>query len=941
MSRITPPVPNTTLTPAYSSVSSTAGFQSGDLVYFRDSNFGTIPGNAVTSANFPINADVTQNQIAFNATVNWANYNPNTRTGSTNTRATSAATLTNGNIVVVYGEHLSSGGSPAYFKIIDQSGAIVVDRTQIGSLNISNQGLIGVCALTGGGFAVAFRNTTSDGIAHGVYSNTGAVVTAIAQDATLGTGFGTLEIRALSGGGYVIATQVSSNYRFRVFSSVGVGGTSSTVSGWNSDSQIVVTTFSDNTFAALYPVGSSSLSISRFDNTGGFVATYSVQSDWSSSTGYDFITLSTGLGIVLSIDSSSFFAAVRTYNQSTGAVSGVVTNLEAFQQTVNGYALSGGGYVATTCVPSTGTVILRRLSAASAVVSSVELVGLPGYFAATQAGRNQRITILEGSTFLTLIDNSYVSTGYTYHSMPYIQVNKTNVTATGIRRRFAANSSVGAVSAAVSGYARSASTPNSASFLAATTQTLTLNVPVSSGSTFVLAPYTAIGGGNINSMALTDMTNGQFVIAYRNTLNVVSFSVFNPSGTLISTTTVATNAAAQLVRCTCLGNGKLVVSWCTNSSTVNFAVYAANTYVLLATGVSAGGGFSDVGSWNSSAGHDIAPFGNDSFVVGINNNSNGSVCVLVYDDSAVFQALVNGDAFGGNQNIRIASDAAGDVAIRHYATSQSTGYTQYFTRNATTNSLYFFQVSSVNSSGYSTQNYGEGCVMTPYGTVVGATSAGGSRRVAKSTPGGGNLTTAIGSVDYNAANPCVGQNGEVVMIRIDGSPAWYRYSPSASQFAAGGNVAPNSNVSIDGTGLTITGQNTNTTCGSQAQIVNLYDNIYAFAFIDGGSNSSGSIRVGLLCTVASTYTTNITAGVTASNTALIPSPSNGYCLAGVSASECAAGGTGVLQVNGAATLNSQYPAGTTSQAFDFNTPALDVGIRGTISGRNVILSGGK
>lgn len=120
-------------------------------------------------------------------------------------------------------------------------------------------------------------------------------------------------------------------------------------------------------------------------------------------------------------------------------------------------------------------------------------------------------------------------------------------------------------------------------------------------------------------------------------------------------------------------------------------------------------------------------------------------------------------------------------------------------------------------------------------------------------------------------------------------------------------------------------------------MVNIYDNIYAFSYI----TTAGTIFLGFLNTVAATYSTNITAGVTPSNTALVPSPANGYYLAGVSASECAAGGTGVLQVNGAATLNSQYPAGTPSQAFDFNTPALDVGVRGTIAGRNMIISGGK
>jgi hypothetical protein len=181
----------------------------------------------------------------------------------------------------------------------------------------------------------------------------------------------------------------------------------------------------------------------------------------------------------------------------------------------------------------------------------------------------------------------------------------------------------------------------------------------------------------------------------------------------------------------------------------------------------------------------------------------------------------------------------------------------------------------------------------------------------------------------------VGQNGEIVMLFIDNaSSSWRRFGVSGGQGAYGSSVATGV---IDSQTFTVSSSNTAGSVGAQSQIVNLYDNIYAFSYI----TSAQTIFVGFLNTVATSYSATITAGVTPSNTALVPSPANGYYLAGVSASECAAGGTGVLQVNGAATLNSQYPAGTTSQAFDFNTPALDVGIRGTIAGRNVILSGGK
>lgn len=939
MSRITPPVPNTTLTPAYSSVSSAAGFQSGDLVYFRDSNFGTIPGNAVTSATFPVAATVNQNQIAFNTTVNWANYNPTRNTGSTNIRAQHSALLTNGNIVVVFGEHVSAGNAPGCFRIIDQNGATVVDRTVVNP-GVAFQGMIGVCALTGGGFAVVLRANSTGGIFHGVYSNTGAVVTAMASDTSFGTGMETLEIQALSGGGYVIGVnQVSGTYGFRVYSSTGVGGTYSTVSGWsNSTAQIVITTFSDNSFAAVYPSASNGLSISRFNNTGTFVATYTgAGSDYYNSGAYDFITLTNGLAALLYIENSTFQIFIKSYNQSTGAVSGAASVSTTNQYMINAKALSGGGFVVTNATPGNGRMLLSRFDNSFGGLGTINIDGLPGYPRNSITMYQQRTAIIEGSTFLTLIDNTPVATNYTYGSMPYVQVDKNNFTATGIRRRFPATQTVGNISAAVSGYARSASTPNAASFLAANTQTLTVNVPQSSGTTFALTPFAGVTE-TVTSQCMTDMNNGQFVISYRTSVaGAARFTVFNPDGSVVTTVTVAPSVAAHLVRCTCLGNGRLVVSWVpVTNDRVNFSVYAAGTYALLATGTTTGSlSVSSPASWNGNAGHDIAPFGNDFFVLGFFDG--GNIAVAVFNDSAVYQSQA-ATGVANCQNIRIASNATGDVQVKFFLPNAGQGYVVSFTRGPTASSIYFYSTQAFGN--YNSNNWGEGFAISPYGSYWGFGNLNSSnRRLHRGLPGQAANDLTFGSMAFNAASVCIGPNGEFVAIIIDNSNVgYYRYgvSPSQGPYGSGVNF-----LQIDATGMTISGFNTTTDVGSQAQIVNLYDNIYAFSYIAGGGNSSGQIFVGLLCAVASSYSTTITAGVTPSNTALLPSPANGYYLAGVSASECAAGGTGIVQVNGAATLNSQYPAGTTSQAFDFNTPALDVGVRGTISGRNVILSGGK
>lgn len=936
MSRITPPIPNTTLTPAYSSVSSTAGFQSGDLVYFRDSNFGTIPGNAVTSANFPISATVNQNQMALNTTVNYANYNPNARTGSTNNRAPSAALLTDGNIVVVYGEHGPSGGLGC-FKIINQDGGIVVDRTSLG-VNVQNMGLIGVAALTGGGFAVAFKQNGGN-LFHGVYSNAGTVVTVLADDSNFGTTFDSFDIKPLSGGGYAIALQQSgSTFGFRSYSSTGVGTPYVTASGTSSTVGVVITTFSDNSYAALYPSASTSLKITRFSSTGAFVADYTaVSGDYYLQAGFDFITLSTGIAVLLYVENSSgvYFGYARTYDQSTGAISGANSVSDGYTQHLNAKALSGGGFVMAAPVSSSGVMRLIQRNASFTQVAAVNLDGLPAYGPSTQSSRNQNTTIIEGATFLTIVDNSYSTTSFSYHNLPYIQIDKTNLTVSGIRKRFSSTTTVTQISAPTSGYARANSTPNSAAFLAANTQTLSQSIPASTGTTFALTPFLAINEP-IRTQDMTGMNNGQFVIAYGTQSGAVKFAVFSTSGAVVSTTTVNASGAQPLVRCTCLGNGKLVISWVPSTNDrINFAVYSS-TYDLLATAQQtsiAGSSISGPGSQDSNPGHDIAPFGNDFFVLATFNGGS-NYFASVFNDSAVYQSQANTSISGGGQNLRIASDASGDVAIKFYSSNAGSAYITWFARDTASNTIYSYSTTSIGSG--TQNNYGEGMVMSPFGTVFSFVSGSGTTRfLSRNLPNGDFSTSSIGTVSTNGACLCVGQNGEVVSLQIDNSDRiWRRYGVSGARGPYGSSVASNP---IESTSITISNYNTVSSTGSQPQMVNIYDNIYAFSYI----TDTSTIFVGILSTLAKTYSTTITAGVTPSSTALIPSPSNGYYLAGVSASECAAGGTGVLQVNGAATLNSQYPAGTTSQAFDFNTPALDVGVRGTIAGRNMIISGGK
>lgn len=58
-----------------------------------------------------------------------------------------------------------------------------------------------------------------------------------------------------------------------------------------------------------------------------------------------------------------------------------------------------------------------------------------------------------------------------------------------------------------------------------------------------------------------------------------------------------------------------------------------------------------------------------------------------------------------------------------------------------------------------------------------------------------------------------------------------------------------------------------------------------------------------------------------------------YSLAGIAVTGCVAGGAGIIQTNGAATLGANYPS-TTNQLFDFRNPTA-LGVKGSVTGRNV------
>lgn len=929
MSRSTPTTPANALTPNFTTVSSPGGFSSGDLVYFKDNSFGTIPNNAVASGNFPVVSSVSIPLSPFNGAISLVASSTTFSTGSLSRRGNSAALLTNGNIVVISASF--TGGAPVniYARIVDQNlGSVVAN---FNTTLDSRFGQASVCALSGGGFAVSSA-TSGELVNFRIYDNSGNPVTPVTSGAFSSGAYSVTSVGLPNGNFVIVANATGSGpaYQCRVFTPTGTGvaGVTTFASNNNSNTSPIPVAFADSTFSILYRNSSGGLDISNFSSSGALGTSVSAATDVGSiNFSHDFVRLSGGNAVFAYIDNGSQFIRYAFFDPLTNTVSGRTTVPSSnANTTVDLRNTSDGGFMVVYNNISTGGLAIRFYNSAGTSIAVTTLSNAAG---TTYQGFTQKNTVIEGSNFYTVFGHNPYSTGNNIPFASILQFAKTSPYA--VRNTNNQTTTIGLVSAPVNGYVKASATPNSASFFAANTQTLSINIPQSSGTTFHVSPFTPLSEATFWH-SLCTMQNGQFVMAYSTTGGAVRFTVFNQSAQVVSTTTVATGVGSNIVRCAVLGNGKLVITYA-SSNNVFFKVYSTS-YSELASGdliTLAGRTAQSPGSPNA-CGHALTAIDSDTFAIAFTNSSNSASAFSVFSDSGAFLSNTAGNTtYTTAFNIAVGALPNGYLYLSYYANSYGSSYIQYFARGAS-NSFFDYRFSGIGNGG---QN--NGCaqgMLSPYGVPALVINDGSTIRMCKTDPYGlqfgyTNLENSVGSAGAAQAQICDSPNGDLMVVCSVGTSGFrYRtYSPNTDNFGA------NASALMTATDIT----DSNTSSSMCMAVTCVFGDVYAVAY----RNTSGLSRLCLISTSASSYSTSITGGVTVCQPALLPSPSNGYYLAGVSASDCAAGGTGVLQINGTATLNSQYPAGTTPQSFDFNTPALDVGIRGTIAGRNVILSGGK
>ena len=184
----------------------------------------------------------------------------------------------------------------------------------------------------------------------------------------------------------------------------------------------------------------------------------------------------------------------------------------------------------------------------------------------------------------------------------------------------------------------------------------------------------------------------------------------------------------------------------------------------------------------------------------------------------------------------------------------------------------------------------------------------------------------------------VGQtgNGTFVVTNTHPSATLRAWGMNQALFASGSSGVPASLT------LNLTGISPYNSTNSQLQNMTPmagYNTLLTFI--------SGSLQPYMVMINAYPYTatTPVTSGISISSAVPINPGTNGtlngYILQGVSTTPASAGGTGLVQTNGSATLNSSYSATAPASTFDFTMPNGSgiSGVKGNAVGRSVTLKG--
>lgn len=934
MSRSITPAPSGSLSPDFITVPSSTGFSAGDYVYQKNGDFGVPP--ATTSANF----NVTPTSPIYGATVggnstlvNWswgANSANAYRGGSV---GQCAAKLSDGNIVIGY----AYNGVP-YFRIVDTNNVEVVAPVAIVGAASQTNSPIGVIALVGGGFVVHYMGNS--GVAkpgYGVYTNTGTVTTAFAVDATapvVGTTSKAIAGCALPNGGFALAyISTTPTLLTRAFNSTGIGAYAWTSLGAASSATgpVGLAARSDNSTLITRVVTASALDCVLLNGSGGTITnqTITVSTTPYQTTAACLTDDTFVIGYMFDPTLSPKFRLLPTGNVLSGPFDVPITNMlttnfAAATAPIFIKELSSGGFVYLVGDAGGGMFYTFYTAAGTAVYSVPKACFDINCFQTNPGGY---IGMVEISGYLSLYHTGAwaTSAGHTTSALFNTKISLTNYSLLAVT---GTTTPVGAVSASSGAYARATSLPMKAAYLAANTEALTLNQAISTGSAYTVAP-SSVSGNTVNTIHSTTLPDGRFAIVYKDiTTSAISFNVYSITGILQTTVAVGTGGTAKsyYVRIAALPSGRIAVAYMdAANNTINVNMYStgfALTNTSTITPVTGSALFSMAGIGG------VSGVGSDRLAVAY-ANTNGYPTVRIYDNAlTTIQTTASFVSNASNYYVGIAAGPAGSYWVA-WSGSAAAATVAWVIPNLTATN-YATQFSFGATNGYQTQ---ASCPIavnsTGMGVVISASAATQASMAMVANNSSATLQTsaptAFTTASFGDGNQAIGVTGAGTFVYFGSGNA------TANLYGFSG-VFPITSASALHNGLlsgvTIASSN------MQACITPSYGYNAVIAWI----NSSNIAQYAIVNAYPFNATQAITAGVTGSapTTPLNISQSSGYYLAGVAVSDCPAGGTGQIQTNGVANLNSQYSTSTAFQGFDFQNP-VTVGVKGTAVGRTVTM----
>lgn len=951
-----------------SSLASAAGFTAGDYVYQQRNGIGPVPSGALSTGAFAYNNIPSETYPLTTSTTSDLNY---VEINGGTTGGQIAAKLNNGNIVLVYTKGtVGTFAQTAYFKIVDSTGATVVAETAASTATVGGRFGVSVCVLPNNNFVMCWTTQQASGnnwnLSYRVYQQDGTAVSAAITSTAINfaaqtNGAGALlKIKPRSDNSFIMMGY--SNYNVYFFSATAAGfdttfsgGTGYYLRTLRSSSQqnVDFAIRSDNTIHIFFCLTSGLVEYNVLSSAGvltsnGTLATitivYAISCSLMPSGNVNVFIYGNDTSTTCGILGYSWNGTAATY---IGKIVSFSTTSTPDQTFLASYAQGAGGNFTLfwSHVDTSGALTYQVFNSSGVSVGGATPRVIPSISYPLGIMANPAIFDIGSETRFYLPSRliNYIGTDTSNwlngaRGAFYFSYNSTTYS---VNKLATVNINYGNIGALPLGaYVKGSSTPIEASFTISSTGAYL--APVSAGTNLV--GKTTVSTLTAGAVSVITLQNGNFAYCWQNSTTIY-LKTYTPAGVEVSSITVATGVSSAWSFCAMapFSNGSFVVLYMSATNTLTYKIYNSSLTQLF-TG--------DVSTTVQVAGGTILPrvcaYGDGSQVAIAYRLSTASNYHQIKEltSANVLSTVTTGASYTNVTNLQL-------IPYR----SNGFGFTFAEGGGITTNYSFFqiiktgvgaWNVSGPTGMGSTTDTIDDivfnSTIPGPANSVFSINNAGASNAtfVPFLEP---TFTASVIDSYYNSIAPTMPTNmrfgsgyANAIGYTGNGACVWacgnYGTGTGLLYYA---NVRPlnRGNNTAYFFGTQYTGfdcySNTNFTYVAIAPMV---EGSCVIAFIDGTQLPCFFIPVVQTSLISQT----LTAGTDVSTSKLALTPESGFVLRGVALTTAAAGGSGLVQSKGVASVSASYPAGTAYTAFDFRCSTA-TGVRGSVTGRTVTMEG--